>query len=1097
MPPFIPAKRELSTPPSSNKKLSLFDAADTPSASKRTLQDNKTFLEELDHSADDASLSDVSSQEFEDAFPPSPKRRRINKKDEEEDDEVDWEDAIEHTRTPFSEASAGISGDLELTLNESVHTVRSSTNPHEKKKGPSKIEREIRISTHRMHVQFLLFHSFVRSRWASDSEVQKILVDQLPEQIRIQVDKWRIDSGLNPGSMISTLRASTPRGKKGRKRKAQNERNQRDWGKPAERQHKGEPNMSAGDPIIRLLKFLSAYWKKKFTITAPGLRKQGYRSLPVLEEDIVSFRKDRHDPEAHGEYVDGVEGFRNAARLCKGSRDVGAQLFAALLRGLGVEARLIASLQPIGFGWSKNEDASIKKENGFRTPNKVNNSEPTSSSEDSSDGIENIAKKGPKNSRAKWPNKFTNERRKPKGAKDAPIYLSEDTEVVSIEQTDDDGSVIDVTPDIPRGEPNTQYDRDLPAPTYWIEAISPITYHVYPVDPLVSKIPVITSSEYLAQFEPRGTRAEKAKQVIAYVIAYSSDGSAKDVTTRYLKRHVWPGRTKGVRLPAEKVPVYNKTGKIKKYEEYDWFKTVMSGYEKPHFKRTAVDDLEEEKDLKPAKHEKKETSVREDTLQFYKASADFVLERHLRREEAIKPASKPVRTFVSGKGEDTKEEPVYRRQDIEVCRTGESWHKEGRAVKPGEQPMKMVPIRAVTLTRKREVEEAERDSGEKQKQGLYARNQTDWIIPPPIENGRIPKNAYGNIDCFVPTMVPNGAVHIPLRKTVMICKKLGIDYAEAVTGFEFGNKMAVPVIEGVVVAKAHKDLVIDRWEKDEEERKIKEEGKREKMALGTWRKWLMGLRIIQRVKEEYGGDADAHMKEEMNPFTNQSKGRRKHVKHAPRGNEEAQPAVSDGEEMSGGFVVDDEEDIGGGGGFLVKGSHEEEAAPSYSELVMEETEQVAQPSRRGLAVLAVNAHGRQCDTRTCGSGLSVGEEESVVPPAPPKPTIKCNVRKKATPRAGSNIQKASKNGNKPKGSPPSDDFNTEPVRPIPKRKAARKSEIAVQSHYFDNESDEGEGVSSDDEEEFRIKDIAEGVSRRKPRRRARSTKRSARARKSA
>lgn len=63
--------------------------------------------------------------------------------------------------------------------------------------------------------------------------------------------------------------------------------------------------------------------------------------------------------------------------------------------------------------------------------------------------------------------------------------------------------------------------------------------------------------------------------------------------------------------------------------------------------------------------------------------------------------------------------------------------------------MKMVPVRAVTLTRKREVEEAERE-GEKLMQGLYALHQTDWIIPPPIRNGIIPKNAFGNSEPFLP-----------------------------------------------------------------------------------------------------------------------------------------------------------------------------------------------------------------------------------------------------------------------------------------------------------------------------------------------------------
>ena len=238
-------------------------------------------------------------------------------------------------------------------------------------------------------------------------------------------------------------------------------------------------------------------------------------------------------------------------------------------------------------------------------------------------------------------------------------------------------------------------------------------------------------------------------------VAYSYDGTAKDVTTRYLRRHQWPGVTRGFRLPTERIAVRKSNGKITHYEQYDWFKRVIRGYERQEAHRTAVDDREDAQDLMPVKAPIKEARVMEETLQGYKTSAEFVLERHLKREEAIRPGSQPVKMFTSGKqnkGEHTKQEPVFPRKDVEVCRTAESWHKEGRAIKPHELPMKNVKVRAVTANRKREVEEAER-GGETLMQGMYAKFQTDWIIPDPIQNGLIPKNAYGNIDCFVPSMV--------------------------------------------------------------------------------------------------------------------------------------------------------------------------------------------------------------------------------------------------------------------------------------------------------------------------------------------------------
>lgn len=41
--------------------------------------------------------------------------------------------------------------------------------------------------------------------------------------------------------------------------------------------------------------------------------------------------------------------FRNQAKKLEGSRDFGAQVFCALLRSAGVEARLVCSLQPLPF----------------------------------------------------------------------------------------------------------------------------------------------------------------------------------------------------------------------------------------------------------------------------------------------------------------------------------------------------------------------------------------------------------------------------------------------------------------------------------------------------------------------------------------------------------------------------------------------------------------------------------------------------------------------------------------------------------------------------------------------------------------------------
>ena|SRR5579859_5378494 len=69
-----------------------------------------------------------------------------------------------------------------------------------------------------------------------------------------------------------------------------------------------------------------------------------------------------------------------------GSRDFGAQLFTCLLRSLGVETRLVYSLQPLGFSFGKQEDAHRldKKKDDFTKD--INASTPTKNEPDAKKG---------------------------------------------------------------------------------------------------------------------------------------------------------------------------------------------------------------------------------------------------------------------------------------------------------------------------------------------------------------------------------------------------------------------------------------------------------------------------------------------------------------------------------------------------------------------------------------------------------------------------------------------------------------------------------------------------------------------------------------
>ncbi|EER45618.1 Rad4 family protein [Histoplasma capsulatum H143] len=855
MPPFLPRKRGLSEDRFPNKRQA-FEPEDIGSSTRKDANGTATEL------LDDDSESDLSSLPSGNADKNNGYNSDNNDDDDDDDDdddeEEDWEDAFQGATltsapTPATPASSTAPRDLELTLDKNHAIFIDPEAPG--KKGPSRIERQIRIQTHCMHVQFLLFHNALRNWWINDAELHQILRDQLPPAIKNEIKKWEIAAGIQHPDLPTKI------GKGKGKYNNQNNKRQRDWGEDASRLEAGRPDMSRGDPTIHILRVLAAYWRKRFSITAPGLRKNGYRPTAMLQEETSSFHKGDHGKYDHGERIRGLGEFRDLARRSEGSRDVGAQLFTALLRALGMEARMVASLQPLGFGWTKVENYRLKDQEVETATVTGDGAEVPSPSEALSSDEGSIT-----DDPSSKPNK-----RRPKN-KHNPVT-------------------------------NRKFDSDLPFPIYWTEAVSPITHEIIPVETLIlpSSNAVATTPELLSSFEPRGGKAEKAKQVIAYVVAYSPDATAKDVTTRYLKRHTWPGKSKGFRMPVEKIPMHGGRGPAR-YFVYDWFKATMRGYVRPEDKRTIVDEKEDSKDLVANQPEKKLQKKEGDTLQSLRNSTEFVLERFLRREEAIRPGAQHVRTFTSGKGDKMKKEKIYKRSDVEKCLSAESWHKEGRQIKIGEAPLKFVPIRAVTLTRKREVEVAERESGEKQKQGLYALYQTEYIIPPPIKDGKIPKNAYGNIDCFVPSMIPKGATHIPLRGTVRICKKLGVDYAEAVTGFEFGSKMAVPVIEGVVVASENAGLVKDAWLAEDAERRKREQLKHDKLILSMWRKFIMGLRIAERIQAEYGSGGDG---EERNPFSN-------------RRCDRDIPPTEDGferEKMRG-------EPVDEGGGFLLPGEDE-------------------------------------------------------------------------------------------------------------------------------------------------------------------------------
>lgn len=768
MPPLVPRKRLRETPPprdevapqtsvkkqdnkpqQARRKTTLYDALDATTTTQTTTLLNGLNAGDDDDDSSLTSLSDVEDSvlEFEDVLPQKSQEAAGSPDDDEND--IEFED-VTAPETPAVDAPV-VSGDLELTLNRDTRV--ALTNQYGDKKGPSKRGRQVRNAAHSLHVLFLLWHNAVRNSWLCDMEVQAIMISHLPPRLWSEVERWSRSSCLDlhrsPEPPVTKTRSKAKgRPKEKSKSKTAANKDSRDWGAEAERLENGVVDMSHGDPLLRLMQSLTSWWKQRFKVTAPGLRKWGYMPLERLDRLTKAHKNLEHDPDLFGERITSLEDFRRCARSCRGSRDVGAQLFTALLRGLGLEARMVANLQTLGFGWNKLEEAEKETEKDYEKT--------TAKPNDTSQAVKTEQSSPPPAKRQKQQNGPQSPKSKGKSRVTAPIVI-DDSEDLDLEyKNTDDESVVELAVTPKRAsKPTRKFDADLEYPHYWTEVLSPVTKQYLPVDPIVKSV-VASNRELIEGFEPRGSKADKARQVMAYIIGYSQDGTAKDVTVRYLKRQVFPGKTKGARMAPEKVPIYNRHGKVKRYEHFDWFKTAMSGYRRGHRKAplTETDEHEDATDLKPAQPEKKEVKEGEETLQYYKQSKEFVLERHLKREEALKPGAKPVKLFKNKvKGGKIEEEDVYKRADVLNVKSAETWHKQGRAPLAGEQPLKRVPYRAATLNRRREIMEAEAATGEKVLQGLFSQTQTDWIIPPPIKDGVIPKNDYGYAcDLFLRTV---------------------------------------------------------------------------------------------------------------------------------------------------------------------------------------------------------------------------------------------------------------------------------------------------------------------------------------------------------
>ncbi|ROW01350.1 hypothetical protein VMCG_05889 [Cytospora schulzeri] len=544
---------------------------------------------------------------------------------------------------------------------------------------------------------------------------------------------------------------------------------------------------SQTESLKKGLQLVMDKFHQRFTITERGLR----RSL--WAEDVKQL-EDYELPDDIDSCLEKAD-FRRAARNLSGSRDVGAQLFCAALRAAGVETRLVCSLQPLAFVPG---GPTMPKRRQAKTPSRPAPARVEAVQADSSPSTSSIP--SPR-SRLGHPN--------------ATAYHIPDISVIP-------SSSGRRTP--PRQPQPTESDY----PVYWVEVLDAAHQKWQPVDPFVPRT-LFRDNKLEPPASDRGN-------LLSYVVCFEDNGAAKDVTRRYAK--AFNAKTRRTRVDGPMVPE----------EGRKWWRRALKRYRAPG----VITDLDQIENNELNGLEAREPLPR--NVFDFKNHPIYALQRHLRRHEVLVPGASIVGTV--GAGSKGPLEKIYRRKDVKVARSADKWYRMGREVKPGEEPVKVLPKRKKPQRRGRlafdEEEESSDDDpvlGPSPGKGvpIYTFDQTQLYVPPPVVAGRIPKNKFGNLDTYVPSMVPAGGAHVVHPRAGHAAHVLGVDYAPALTGFDWKGRKGTAVYSGVVVPAEAEEGVRAVIEGFEDLEQMLEEEKRSWRALATWKKLLRGLRIRKSV----------------------------------------------------------------------------------------------------------------------------------------------------------------------------------------------------------------------------------------------------------
>ncbi|CAL0307656.1 unnamed protein product [Lupinus luteus] len=229
--------------------------------------------------------------------------------------------------------------------------------------------------------------------------------------------------------------------------------------------------------------------------------------------------------------------------------------------------------------------------------------------------------------------------------------------------------------------------------------------------------------------------------------------------------------------------------------------------------------------------------------QAYKSHPLYAIEKWLTKYQVLHPKG-PILGFCSGHS-------VYPRTCVKTVKTKERWLREGLQVKAGELPVKEIK-RSI---KPQKVQDSGADdyycSDSMENSKLYGMWQLEPLNLPHAVNGIVPKNERGQVDVWSEKCLPPGTVHLRFPRAFSVAKRLEIDYAPAMVGFEFKNGRSHPVYDGIVVCAEFKDVLLEAYAEEDERRQAEEKRRDEAQALSRWYQLLSSIVTRQRLNNCY------------------------------------------------------------------------------------------------------------------------------------------------------------------------------------------------------------------------------------------------------